>query len=112
MYTATEMKKPTCQRTAKASSIELSSDMPWVNFHEEMKMQAAKLFAKPIIANIQHFRINYTIPRIVTSLVALETSEDYNHLINIVKNKKNTTIKVQIIEIEVYLMIYDAYIHH
>ncbi|KIL58144.1 hypothetical protein M378DRAFT_181394 [Amanita muscaria Koide BX008] len=72
LYSAAEMKKPKGQRTGKASSTELSSDMPWIDFYEELKMYAAKLYSKPILDNLHNFQINYTIPRVSTDLLALE----------------------------------------
>ncbi|KAM6493488.1 hypothetical protein JOM56_011622 [Amanita muscaria] len=79
---------PSCkskgQRIGKASSINLSSNIPWINFHEELKMQAGKLYSKPILDDMHNFEINYTIPR---------------NVIN--SKKKDTTIKVQICELPV-----------
>ena len=103
LYSAIEMKKPKGQRIGKASSIDLLSDMPWIDFHEELKMQAGKLYSKPILDDMHNFKINYTIPRISANPLSLDTKNDYEYMIENVNNskKKDMTIKVQICELPV-----------
>lgn len=97
MYTASEWKKPKSQQTGKASAIDLTSDVSWADFREEMKMQIRKLYSQPIIVdNLQNFQISYTIPRTTNGFLILETQCDYGHLMNIVK--KGATVKVRVIE--------------
>jgi hypothetical protein len=112
LYSAAEMKKPKGQRTGKASSTELSSDMPWIDFYEELKMYAAKLYSKPILDNLHNFQINYTIPRVSTDLLALEGENDYEHLLeNVVSSKKkDILIKVQISELQVRGNVFRAHL--
>ncbi|KAM6488822.1 hypothetical protein JOM56_015732 [Amanita muscaria] len=97
------MKKPKGQHIGKASSIDLSSDIPWIDFHEELKMQAGKLYSKPILDDMHNFEINYTIPRVSANPLSLDTKNDYEYMIENVINskKKDTTIKVQICELPV-----------
>ena len=104
------MKKAKGQRIGKASSIDLPSNMPWIDFHEELKMQAGKLYSKPILDDMHNFEINYTIPRISANPLSLDSKNDYEYMIeNIITGngkKKDVTIKVQICELPVtcYLM--------
>ena len=97
------MKKPKGQQTGKASSIDLFSRMPWMDFREELKIQAAKLHSKPIIDNMHNFQVNYTIPQVSADPLSLETNSDYEHLIeNVISSKKkDVMIKVQICKLPV-----------
>ena len=99
VFSHAEMKKAQSRQKPVSTSLELQSDLPWINFQDQLLIQIIDLLQlSDLLPNIHDFKIECLVPWQITMFLQLCAEKDYKFMIDkalIAKTNKSAKIQIE-----------------